>query len=255
MNINDIKSFKAIILLNEMIINNRQFQTILNGDDHLLEPLFIDLLSKGYIGIDGSTYIPTALGEKAFNNFMQRYNEYLKLFDVFAFVDLEAGEFAFSKYFDFKTDAEWDIYKSQERFDDLRVAVAMFKKMNAHEIVFMSFINENRFDTSSTGWQMDLLSDAIWIEIDQIVMSAISPVQLGEPDVIEDIVRQGSALVIDLIKQEAEQKKAQLEVSYGRTNDELYDEEEEIVEEIVYYESYYDPFYLAPIWYVPLFIW
>lgn len=254
MNTNDTKSFKAIILLNELINNNRTFLTIMNGDDHFLEPFFIDLLSKGYVGISGSQYVPTEQGKKTLAVFMQRYNEYLKLFDVFAFVDLEAGEFAFAKYFDFKTDAEWDIYKSQERFDDLRVAVAMFKKMNPHEIVFMSFINENRFDTASIGWQMDLLSDGIWAEIDQIVMTAISPAQMGDESVIVDVVTQGSALVIDLIKQEAAQKKLVLETTIDPQDFEV-EEVEEIVEEVVYYESYYDPFYLAPIWYAPLFIW
>ena len=254
MNTNEAKSFKAVILLNEMLNNNRKFETILNGDDHLLEPLFIDLLSKGYVSISGSHYIATELGRKTLATFTQRYNEYLKLFDVFAFVDLESGEFAFSKYFDFKTDNEWDVYKSAERFDDLRIAVAMFKKMNAQEIVFMSFINENRFDTSSTGWQMDLLSDAVWIEIDAVVMTAITPVQLGEPDVIEDIVKQGSALVIDLLKQEADLKKEQFTQLIAPEADDA-EEVETIVEEVTYYEPYYDPYYVSPIWFAPLFIW
>ena len=250
MNTNEAKSYKAVILLNEMLNNNRKFETILNGDDHLLEPLFIDLLSKGYVSISGSHYVSTDLGRKTLNTFTQRYNEYLKLFDVFAFIDLEKGEFAFAKYFDFKTDNEWDVYKSDQRFDDLRIAVAMFKKMNMYEIIFQSFISENRFDTSSTGWQMDLLSDTIWIEIDQIVMTGITPEQLGEPDVIEDIVKQGSELVINLIKKELELKKA------GSINEITSDEEIKIIEEeIIYYEPYYDPTYLSGIWLAPLFIW
>lgn len=258
MNINDIKSFKSIILLNELIANNRLFTTIMNGDNKYLEPLFIEMLSKGYVAISGDRYVATTLGEQAFDTFNARFKEYLKLFDIFSFVDLEAGEFAFSRYFDFTSDDEFDAYKTGERFDDVRIAVATFKKMNPHEIVFMSFINENRFDTNSIGWQMDLISDGVWMEIDDIVRTAITIEQLGTPDVIEDIIKQGSEIMIGLLKEELERAKQAQAVPYGKTNDELYDEGEDIViieEEVVYYESYYDPFYVSPIWFAPIFIW
>lgn len=258
MNVNDIKSFKSIILLNELIANNRLFTTIMNGDNKYLEPLFIEMLSKGYVAISGDRYVATPLGQQAFDTFNARYQEYLKLFDIFAFVDLQAGTFAFSRYFDFNSNEEFDAYKNQDCFDDLRIAVATFKKMNPHEIVFMSFINENRFDTRSTGWQMDLVSDGVWMEIDDIVRSAITIEELGTPDVIEDIVKQGSEIMINLLKEELERKKQFHAVEYGKTTDELYDEGEEIViveEEVVYYESYYDPFYVSPIWFAPVFIW
>lgn len=257
MQIDKVKSYKGIILLNEMINNNRLFKTILNGDDKLLEPLFIDMVSKGYCSIDVDQFKVTPLGMNVLNTFMKRYDEFLKLFDVYAFVDLQAGEFAFSEYFRFSSDAEWDAYKMNERFDDVRVAVCTYKKMDPFEIVFMSFINENRFDTSSIGWQMDLLSDAVWIEIDDIVRSAIQPSDLGDESVIRDIIEQGSRLVVELMKQEVEYRKNELVSNEG--NDEVTTViEEEIVEyedDIVYYEAYYDPFYLNPIWLAPLFIW
>lgn len=257
MQIDKVKSYKGIILLNEMITNNRVFKTILNGDDKLLEPLFISMVSQGYCEIVGDEYRVTSMGINVFNTFMKRYTEYLKLFDVYAFVDLQAGEFAFSKYFEFDNDAAWDAYKADERFDDLRIAVALYKKMDPFEIVFMSFINENRFNTTATGWQMDILSDGIWIEIDDIVRSAITPNDLGDESVIKDIVEQGSRLVVDLMKQEVEYRKNELITHEG--NEEVTTViEEEIVEyedDIVYYEAYYDPFYVSPIWFAPLFIW
>jgi len=253
MSTNEAKTFQAIILLNEILNNNRKFKTIMNEDDHILEPLFIDLLSKGYVKITGDQYTITELGKKVFDTFMVRYQEYLKIYDIFSFVDLEKGEFAFAKYFDFNTDAEFDAYKVDERFDDVRIAVSRFKKMNSFEIVFMSFINENRFDTTKTGWQIDLLSDDIWMEIDDIVKTAISIEQLGGEDVIKDIVEQGSKLMIELIKQEAELRKQDL-----INNDNPVEETETIEvieEEVVYYESYYDPYYVSPVWFAPLFIW
>ena len=50
------KTFRSIIILNEMIYGDRPFQTVDNGDDQVLEPLFIDLMSKGYVQTSGMNY-------------------------------------------------------------------------------------------------------------------------------------------------------------------------------------------------------
>ncbi|EHQ30545.1 hypothetical protein [Mucilaginibacter paludis] len=242
------KTYKAIILLNELINGTHQFQTIANGDDKILEPLFIELMSKGYVTTSGINYVPTAKGREVFDTFMQRYSEYLKVYDVFSFVDLEKGEFAFARYFDFDTDEQWQSFTDDQRFDDLRIAVALFKKLDPAEIVFMSFINENRFDTASAGWQMDLVSDNTWKEIEAIVDTAIKPEEVGA-DAMEDMIRQGSDLMMDLLKEEIRQREE------DRQNN-TYDGGETVVYETVeYYEPYYDPWYVSPIWYVPLFLW
>jgi len=249
----DSKNYKSLILLNELI-NGTSFRTILNGDDRLLEPLFIELMNKGYVQISGINYQITQKGIDTFDIFMKRYGEYLRYYDVFGFVDLEKGEFAFSRYFDFNTDEQWNFYKMDSRFDDVRIAVAMYKNINPAEVVFMSFLNENRFDTQKTGWQIDMLSDMIWDEIENICATAITPEQLGQ-DVIEDIIKQGTELMVSLL--EEENKRKQVEVLETSTYEEVV--EETIVEEyetISYYEPYYyDPFYVNPIWIVPLFIW
>lgn len=251
----DSKNYKSLILLNELM-NGRTFRTILNGDDRILETLFIDLLSKGYVEISLLQYKITQKGVDAFNLFMKRYNEYLRYYDIFGFVDLEKGEFAFANYFNFTTDEAWENYKSDSRFDDVRLAVAMYKKLNPAEIVFMSFLNENRFDTQVTGWQLDLVSDMIWNEIETICETAIKPEELGQ-DVIEDIIKQGSQLMVDLLKEESNRQQANVVVS-----DEIIEEtiiEETIIEDYdsyLYYEPYcYDPFYISPIWIDPIFLW
>src|ERR1700743_3935745 len=199
------KSFKAIILLNEMINGTHHFQTVANGDDSVLEPLFIELMSKGYVQTSGINYQVTAKGQDVFNTFMKRYTEYLKVYDIFSYVDLEKGEFAFASYFDFDTDDEWANFTNDERFDDLRIAVALFKKIDPAEIVFMSFINENRFDTTAAGWQMDLVSDNLWKEIEDICDTAIKPDEVGE-DAMVDMISQGSELMIKLLEEEVKQE-------------------------------------------------
>lgn len=243
---NNRKTFQSIILLDALVNGSHKFQTLDNGDDKVLEPLFVDLMSHGYIEVKGLNYEATQKGIEVLNTFMKRYTEYLKVYDVFSFVDLEKGEFAFSKYFDFDTDEAWDSYKNDHRFDDVRIAVAIFKKLDPAEIVFMSFINEGRFDTAANGWQMDLLSNAMWDSIDRICDTAIKPEEIGE-DAMEDMVAQGAALMIKLLQQEKEHQQQNQNNDGG----------EDVVEEetVEYYEPYYDPFYVSPIWLLPLFLW
>ncbi|MFP5041327.1 hypothetical protein [Parasediminibacterium sp. JCM 36343] len=249
----DKKNFASIILLDEILNKDSVFATSLEPADKVLEPLLIELLGKSYLSVAGGKYAITDKGKQAFDVFMQRYTEALKLYDIFAFVDLEKGEFAFSRYFDFDNDQEWDIFKSESRFEDLRIAVAMFKKLNPAEIVFMSFINENRFDTQSTGWQFDLVSNAIWDEIEEICATAIKPADLGD-DAMKDMVAQGSALLINILKEEAAHNKEQQEYEYA--NNQSNNVVETVVEETSYYEPYYyDPYYVSPFWLVPLFLW
>lgn len=239
------KSFKAIILLNEMVNGTHKFQTVANEDDSVLEPLFIELMSKGYVTTSGMNYVVTAKGQEVFDTFMKRYTEYLKVYDVFSFVDLEKGEFAFARYFDFETDDAWIDFTNNERFDDLRIAVAIFKKIDPAEIVFMSFINENRFDTASAGWQMDLISDNEWNEIEEICNTAIKPDEVGE-DAMLDLIGQGSELMIKLLEEEEKQNQNNNNNGGGTIVEE---------ETVTYYEPYYDPYYVSPVWLLPLFLW
>jgi hypothetical protein len=241
------KTFKSIIILNEMINGTHKFKTIDNGDDSVLEPLFIELMSKGYMQTSGSNYQVTAKGQEVFDTFMKRYTEYLKVYDIFSYVDLEKGEFAFARYFDFESDDAWSDFTNDERFDDLRIAVAIFKKIDPAEIVFMSFINENRFDTTTNGWQMDLVSDNDWKEIEEICKTAIKPEEVGE-DAMVDMIGQGSELMIKLLEEEIKQE--QNNNSNNNSGGNI--AEEETVE---YYQPYYDPYYVSPIWLMPLFLW
>ncbi len=242
------KTYKSIILLNELVNGDHKFQTVDNGDDSILESLFIELMSRGYVQTSGMFYTITAKGTGVFSTFMQRYAEYLKVYDVFSLVDLEKGEFAFSRYYDFDTDAQWESYRNDKRFDDLRIAVALFKKLDPTEIVFMSFINENRFDTSANGWQMDLVSDNTWKEIDKIIDAAIKPEEVGG-DAMEDMIRQGTDLMMELLR--TEQQRQEEDNANNNNNEDT----STVYETVEYYEPYYDPWYVSPVWLVPLFLW
>src|ERR1700761_601681 len=236
---NNKKTFKAIVLLDEMVNGSHQFKTIDNGDDSVLEQLFIELMSKGYVITSGINYQVTATGQQVLDTFMKRYTEYLKVYDVFSFVDLEKGEFAFARYYDFDNDDAWADFTNDERWDDLRIAVALFKKLDPAEIVFMSFINEDRFDTTAAGWQMDLMSDNEWKEIEAICDTAIKPEEVGE-DAMIDMIKQGSDLMMELMEEDA--KRQQEDDNYNNGGDTIVE-----TETVEYYEPYYDPYYVSPV--------
>jgi len=221
---------------------------MLEGNNSFLEPYFVDMMASNLVTIQNDRYVITEKGDEVAINLQDKYGEFLKFYDIFCAVDLNAGEFAFSKIFDFETDDEWFAYLNQDNWSDVRIAVCEFKKIDPIEIVFLSFLNEGRFDTDENkNWQFDLVSDLIWDEILEICNTAIPLDDLLVDDAIQDIIKQGTEIVLANIKEE---NRRRLEEMKANATTEEYDEEVVIVEEeIVYYEEYYDPYYASPCWF------
>jgi len=206
------KQYAGLYLLDYMVTESHTFPLLLEEDDTDLEPVLEWLLSKDYIGIiDNERYEQTVNGKAALSLFMTRYKEFLKTFDIFSAVDLGTGEFAFASCDEFKNETEWRNFLDNEQWDDLRVAVAEYRDMDPVEIVFMSFINENRFGKNETGWQFDLLLGTVWDEILEIADTAIRWQELGwedeqgsvrAEDVIKDIIHQGTEIMIRIHAQD-----------------------------------------------------
>jgi hypothetical protein len=197
--------------------------------------------------------------------FTRRYQDFLKNFDCYCAVDLGEGEFAFEQFWEIEDEDEWESYLEEERWEDLRIAVAKFKNIDPLEIVFYALINEGRINDSKEGWQFDLVLGTIWDEILEICNTALTIEDLAYEDedgnqikgegVLKDILHQGAALNMELKK---------LEDEYGEEEDEDegsgggdYVVEEVVTEEIVddvYYGYYHDPFYISPVWLAILLI-
>lgn len=229
----------------DQMVDKQDFSVLLSGNNSLLESLFIEMLSLKLVKIENNFYKVDTKGQEFIDNFFAKYKEFLKLYDIFCAVDLTAGEFAFKKFYDFDTDEEYKVYLNQVRFDDVRVAVCEFKKIDPIEMVYLSFLNEGRIDTSK-NWQFDLISDLMWDEILAICNSAIPLEDLLVDDAIQDIIQQGSQIMMDLLKEES--KRALEDLKNSTT--ESYNEEVTVWEdEVVYYEPYlYDPYYVSPCW-------
>jgi hypothetical protein len=278
------QEFMGIFVLDYMINGQNGFPIPLSAKDLWLKPVLEWLYGKGYLtyGSEMDDYVPSDGGRKVLERFMQKYSEYLQFYDRFCAVDLSAGEFAFASYFDFDTDESWSEFLADDRFVDLRVTVAEFKNMDPFEIVFMSFLNEKRFDfdLESNEWKKDLLSGEIWDEIAVICQTAYKVDDLGYAgdggdvtgqSVLEDVISHGVSLTKDLISEEDEYNKARLAeeeeiaaeaeeevVETTTTTEEVVEETNEggygwdpidaIVFGSSYYDPFYDPFYVSSVW-------
>jgi hypothetical protein len=260
------KNYISILLIDDMINQQHYYPVLLDDDAKPVEPLLIDLNAKGLVKVDNDHYVPTEKGRTALENFMKRYAEYLRVYDIFCAVDLEKGTFAFEKFYDFENDDDWFAYLNEDNWEDVRLAVATFKKLDPMEIVFMSYINEGRFDLEKDGWGFDLMSGLIWDEILKICDTALTPEDLGDEDVIKDIIEQGAALMLKLIKKDEELEKER------KANEPDDDGGGDVVETTTttyvepvyatdysygygYYEPYGNPYYVSPLWLLPLFLW
>lgn len=262
------KQFASIYVLNYMINTPKSFPVFLEGRNEDLEPVLEFMMMHDYIEIkDEKSYIPSQKGRTVLEKFAKRYSDFLANFDIYCAVDLEKGEFAFERYLDFIDDGDaWNEYLSDERWEDLRIAVAIYKKIDPVEVVFMSFINEGRFGKQPEGWQFDLLLGSVWEEIVDICNAALKVEDLGYEDdegkvtgeeVIMDIIETAADINIQLLE---EAKKMDLEMAAQIETDDDGDDdyyvdrvEYEIIEPRIY-ERYRDPYYVNPVWLVPLFL-
>jgi len=204
--------FAGIYLLEYMINHPKRFAVLLLNEEADLEPILEWLLVREYVEIkDDANYLATEKGRTALTKFMARYADFLNIYDIYCAVDLGVGEFAFAAYFDYPDRDSWKHFLAAERWEDLRVAVANYRGIDPIEIVFMSYLSENRFGRDAIGWQFDLLLGSVWDEILEVCDHALRLDQLGYEDadgvvagetVMRDIVTQATGLLIQLKQHE-----------------------------------------------------
>ncbi len=197
-----------MLFLLKRLHEGKTHSILLEGDESFLERAFERLLSSEQIKIEGANYVLAEKGKHMLQLFRERYTDFLRNFDVYSAVDLKTGEFAFEKYWKIEDEKEWQAYVNLECFEDMRVAVAEYKSIDPVEIVFMSLLNEGRFDekveSGDSGWAFDLISGAFWRDLYEVVETAIAEDDLGYKSeegksiqgrsVLEDIIIQGAGL-------------------------------------------------------------
>jgi len=258
--------FASTLLLENMTNFDMSYPVLLEGDDTLLEAIFLEMLGKKWVEIIETHYSVTEKGREVVKNYLSKLSELRSAYKVFSCVDTGEGEFAYSNYFDFETDEQFTLHANEDRFEDLRVAVCEFKGINPLEMIFLELVDENRFDTEVQGWQADLTTGLIWNEMMEIANSNIHLDDLAEytdedetevlnsgKDVMEIIIKEGTEVILELVKN---QEEADKEVAEDESDEDDGDEEvsttviyvEEPVFDYDYYEAYYDPYYVSPYW-------
>jgi hypothetical protein len=163
----------------------------------------------GYIGIseDNTKWQLEVKGQDVLGAFDKKYRQFLKETDVFCGVDLESGDFAVNYYDDFSDNHQWQEFLREDRWDDLRIAVAEVKGQDPVEVVFMSFVNDELFGETDEGWDFERLLGEVWVEIEDIVKAAIRIKNLAYQDggetvsgdeVIQDVIAQGEDLMASI---------------------------------------------------------
>ena len=240
----------SIMALLDYLENQSTIPVLLEGDDALLESLLGVAFKKGLVSVPGNAYHISPLGRETLRKFMKRFSDFLARLDVFHSVDLTKGEFALAKCWDLEPDA-YITYLKDDRWEDLRVAVAEYLKLDPLEIIFMSFLNEGRIDTTAPGWQFELALGSMWDEIVKIASSNLQAQDLGYADiswevVIKDVIQQGNVVMKSLLLQEQELR------AQGALDPVEEPEDDVIVVTTVTSVTYYDdPWFYDPYWYDP----
>ncbi len=235
------QQFAGAIILEQLISEQGQIHaSLLDKDDKFLEPHLDELLKKGMVEINQENfYVATKKGEDTHEKMLQQQASYSTHFDIFSHVDLGEGCFA-DKDEDFLED---------ERWEDLRVAVAEFKEVDPYRMVFLAMLSDETF-LENPDWKFDLAMGSLFEEMESIVQSQLCEEELGYDgeegwvsghDVLQDVIEQGSQINQERFKQWKREEEAQ------RQNDDSDDdEEEEVITTVHYgggygYSPYYDP--------------
>ncbi len=150
-------------------------------------------------------YWPTKKGRELYCQLVEQLETYIIHFEVFAYVDLENGDFG---------DPKNDLLEGN-RWSDLRVAVAEFKGIDPFRVVFLSMMSDEIF-FENPDWKFDLGLGTLFDELEQIVQDQLGIDDLsyedqegtvsGE-DVIRDIIEQGKFLADKSRKSKIETEK------------------------------------------------
>ncbi|MGK5091203.1 hypothetical protein WDW89_04200 [Deltaproteobacteria bacterium TL4] len=231
------QQFAGTIILDRTLQEQGQIHaSLLNKNDKFLEPYLDRLHREGILEINADNYyVATSQGKEAYGKMLQQQASYVTHFDIYSHVDLQEGVFA-EKDTDFLEDDRWE---------DLRVAVAEFKGIDPYRVVFLAMLSDEYFFEDS-DWKFDLAMGSLFEEMEDIVQSQLSEEELGYEEegeyisgheVLQDIIEQGARL-----NQERFEQRQSEEREEKRTDDDDF-EEEEVVTTVHYGGGYGYPAY------------
>lgn len=236
----------ATILMDRLANDPKAFHASLIKDpnDHLLEPLFKHLTQQDLVKVgDDDFYALTPKGQEAYKKLVAQRQSYLAHFEIFSMVDLGEGVFAD------EDDVEYNL-SLDDRWSDLRVAVAEHKGIDPYQMVFLAMLADEAF-FASPDWKANLGVDSDFFkELEEIVHTQITVEELGyTTEEGEEI--SGKAVIEDVILQGAHINRERYDRWKARQTEEERRQEEQARagnggggggDEVVVYYDYYDPY-------------
>jgi len=199
---------KALSEVEQEMVENRHCRlniALAETDDEGLESLLNFMESRGTLTVEEDNYYKaTDKGHEVYQDLVKQLEAYVTHFEVYAYVDLEQGIFG---------DTETDLLEG-DKWSDLRVAVAEYKGIDPHRVVFLAMLSDETF-YENPDWKFDLSIGTLFQEMKQIVLEQLHVDDLGYSDsdgkvsgeeVIRDIIEQGSELVAKRKNREQEIK-------------------------------------------------
>ena len=173
-------------------------------DTKYLEKFLFMLEEKGSLTRKDKEFKITQSGKEIYEQWLKTFDIYCDQYEIYSAIDLELGEFAWERK-DELLEEEWSAYFHQERFDDLRIAVAEYYDTDPGEMIFLHWILSEDF-LQHSKWQFDLYSGLYFSKLEELIEQSIHIDDLGYYDeesdeeisgeeVIEDIVREGSKII------------------------------------------------------------
>ena len=170
-------------------------------DDEGLESLLNFMESRGTLTVEEDNYYKvTDKGPQVYQDLVKQLEAYVHHFEVYAYVNREQGIFG---------DPEKDLLEG-EKWSDLRVAVAEHKGIDPYSVVFLAMLSAETF-YDNPDWKFDLSMGTLFKEMEKIIQEQLHVDELGYSDsdgkvtgkqVIQDIIKQGSELVLKRISRE-----------------------------------------------------
>jgi len=257
------------LLLKLIIEDGYKYSIFLEGDALCLREALDELHVKGALEIVDGIYVATDAGKLALRKFNQRWVEYLSVFDLHCADDLETGEFAMADYFNPIYNLEggdklWDAYLNEDRWEDMRVAVAEYKGADPRDIIFMALLRAKRIPVGEPGWEFQLMTGDIWNEITEICNTNLGckDSRLGftnsegrfvpPNEVMRNVISSGSELMFELLKSQLEQDQAEKAKNPDQAAEPVSETSFVVEDYVTYYAAYDDPFYISPVWIVPI---
>lgn len=198
------QEFGILLLLHRLANEQEKIHfSFLDKDHQALEPILKQMEQQDLVELSKEQlYQLSTKGQQSYERLVQQQVSYQAHFEIYAFVDLGAGTFA---------DPANDLLED-ERWADLRVAVAEHKGIDPHRVVFLAMLSDESF-FANPDWRFDLAMGTLFDEMESLTQQQIRIEELGYEDedgnpitgeeVIQDVIEQGTQLARERREQQA----------------------------------------------------